>query len=169
MLTCLLSQHPLLPRPRSTSRYLHGCVRAREIDASPYDFVLSCGLNGFWVSPQMACRWFWGYHPKWHAHVAHVDTAFRWRSPSSPSDGALKNATRSKGFDYGRLYADRPGDAIVFMPMSVSTSGRLYHDFIRLLFLHAHREAELSLEKFLRSLISFVSCVLLVWLILRDL
>lgn len=56
------------------------------------------------------------------------------------TDGALKNAARSKGLDYGRLYADRP-DPIVFMPMSVSTWGRLYHDFIRLLFLHAHREA----------------------------
>ena len=30
---------------------------------------------------------------------------------------------------------------MVLMPLAVITSGRLYHDFIRLLFFHAHREA----------------------------
>ena len=53
-------------------------------------------------------------------------------------DGVLKNAARPKILHFRRLCADRP-DAIVFMPLAVSTSGRLYHDFVRLLFLH--REA----------------------------
>ena len=37
-------------------------------------------------------------------------------------------------------YLNRP-DPIAFLPLAVDTSGRLYDDFIRLLFLHAHREA----------------------------
>ena len=38
------------------------------------------------------------------------------------------------------MYTDRP-DPIVFMSLVENTSGRLYDDFIRLLCLHAHREA----------------------------
>ena len=30
---------------------------------------------------------------------------------------------------------------MVFMPVAVNTSGRLYDEFLRLIFLHAHREA----------------------------
>ena len=41
---------------------------------------------------------------------------------------------------YRQIYADRP-DPIVFLPITVSTSGRVYDDFVRLLFLHAHHEA----------------------------
>ena len=55
-------------------------------------------------------------------------------------DDALKNAGRTKILHYRRLYAGR-SDPIVFMPIAASTSGRVYHDCIRLLFLHAHREA----------------------------
>jgi hypothetical protein len=32
---------------------------------------------------------------------------------------------------------------IVFLPVAVSTSGRVYEDFTRLLFLHAHREGSI--------------------------
>jgi hypothetical protein len=35
---------------------------------------------------------------------------------------------------------DRP-DPVVFLPVTVSTSGRVYEDFTRLFFLHVHREA----------------------------
>jgi hypothetical protein len=38
------------------------------------------------------------------------------------------------------LYLNRP-DPIDFIPLPVDTTGRLYEEFIRLLFLHAHREA----------------------------
>ena len=38
--------------------------------------------------------------------------------------------------------ADKP-DPIVFLPVAVSTSGRVYDDFVRLLFLHVHREASI--------------------------
>ncbi len=41
---------------------------------------------------------------------------------------------------YRQLYIDRP-DPIAFIPVEVDTSGHIYDDFLRLLFLHAHREA----------------------------
>ena len=41
---------------------------------------------------------------------------------------------------YRQLYLDRP-EPIDFMTVAVDTSGRIYDDFLRLLFLYAHREA----------------------------
>jgi hypothetical protein len=40
---------------------------------------------------------------------------------------------------YRQIYVDR-SDPIVFLPIAVITSGRVYEDFTRLLFLHVHRE-----------------------------
>jgi hypothetical protein len=40
---------------------------------------------------------------------------------------------------YRQLYTNRP-DPIAFLPAAVDTTGRLYDDFSRLLFLHTHRE-----------------------------
>ena len=62
------------------------------------------------------------------------------RSDGAPEpDGALKAVTRAKIIHYRQLYLNRP-DPIAFMPVTVDTSGRIYDDFSRLLFLHAHRE-----------------------------
>ena len=82
------------------------------------------------------------------------------RSDGAPDpDGALKEATRIKIHPYRNVYLNRP-DSISVLPLEVDTEGRLYDDFIRLLFLHAHREAstladELSEEadqfRFLRT------------------
>ena len=55
-------------------------------------------------------------------------------------DGALKTVDRGKIRHYRQLYLNRP-DPIVFLPVAVDTSDRVYDDFSRLLFLHAHREA----------------------------
>ena len=52
----------------------------------------------------------------------------------SPSNG------RWKIIHYRQVYLNRQ-DPIAFMPVAVDTSGRIYDDFSRLLFLHAHREA----------------------------
>ena len=41
---------------------------------------------------------------------------------------------------FRNLYLNRP-DPITFIPLTVDTTGHLYDDFIRLFFLHAHREA----------------------------
>ena len=54
-------------------------------------------------------------------------------------DGALSVVTRKK-IHYGQLYIDHP-NPIVFMSVVVDTSGRIYDDFLRLLFLQTHREA----------------------------
>jgi hypothetical protein len=47
---------------------------------------------------------------------------------------------RDKIRHYRQIYLDRP-DPIAFMPIAGDTSGRVYDDFNRLLFLHTHREA----------------------------
>jgi hypothetical protein len=63
------------------------------------------------------------------------------RTDSAPEpDGALKTVVRAKIRHYRQLYLNHP-DPIAFRPVVVDTSGRVYGDFSRLLFLHAHREA----------------------------
>ena len=65
------------------------------------------------------------------------------RSDCAPDpDAVLKEVARIKFVtnNYRRIYLNHP-DPIAFMPLVVDTPGRLYDDFIRLLFLHAHREA----------------------------
>ena len=63
------------------------------------------------------------------------------RSDGVPEpDGALREVARTKIRHYRQLYVNRP-DPIAFMPLAVDTSGRIYDDFSRLLFLHTHREA----------------------------
>jgi hypothetical protein len=63
------------------------------------------------------------------------------RSDGAPEpDGAFREETRTQIRHYRQLYINRP-DPIAFMPVTVVTSGRVYDDFSRLLFLHAHREA----------------------------
>jgi hypothetical protein len=62
------------------------------------------------------------------------------RSHSAPgSDGALQKVVRDKIRHYCQIYLNRP-DPIVFMIVVVDTSDRVYDDFNRLPFLHAHRE-----------------------------
>ena len=56
-----------------------------------------------------------------------------------PGDGDVKAVVRDKIIHYRQVYLDRP-DPITFMTLAVDTSGRIYDDFNRLLFLHAHRE-----------------------------
>ena len=48
--------------------------------------------------------------------------------------------SRTKILHYRQLYLNRP-DPIAFLPAAADTTGRVYDDFSRLLFLHAHREA----------------------------
>ena len=63
------------------------------------------------------------------------------RSDGAPDlDAAFKEVVRIKIRHYRNLYLNHP-DPIAFIPLSVDTTGRMYVEFIRLLFLHAHREA----------------------------
>ena len=65
----------------------------------------------------------------------------RGHSDGSPDpDGPLKEETRIKIRHYQNVFLNHP-DPIVFIPLAVDTTGRLYDDFIRLLFLDDHREA----------------------------
>jgi hypothetical protein len=57
-------------------------------------------------------------------------------------DGALNKAARIKIRHYRQIYADGP-DPVVFLPTVVNTSGRVYEDFTRMMFLHAHRETSI--------------------------
>ncbi len=62
------------------------------------------------------------------------------RSDGAPDPhGALKDVSRIRIRHYRNLYLNRP-DPIVFIPLTVDTSGRLYEEFICLLFLYSHRE-----------------------------
>ena len=54
-------------------------------------------------------------------------------------DGALRTVARANIHHYRQSYINRP-EPIAFMPVGVDTVGRIYEDFSRLLFLHAHRE-----------------------------
>jgi hypothetical protein len=75
-----------------------------------------------------------------HVHTTGQLTNTR-RSDGAPElDGALRVVVRKKILHYRQLYIDRP-EPIAFLPVAVDTSGRVYHDFSRLLFLHANREA----------------------------
>ena len=61
-------------------------------------------------------------------------------SDGSPDpDGVLKEVSRIKIRHYQNVYLNHP-DPITFTPLTVDTTGRLYDDFIRLLFLQSHRE-----------------------------
>ena len=55
-------------------------------------------------------------------------------------DGALKDEVRIKIRHYGNVYLNRP-DPMAVLSLTVDTTCRLYDDFIRLFFLHDHREA----------------------------
>ncbi len=62
------------------------------------------------------------------------------RTDGAPeSDGALRTVARAKIRHYRQLYINHP-EPIGFMPVAVDTAGRIYEDFSRLLFLHAHRD-----------------------------
>jgi hypothetical protein len=43
---------------------------------------------------------------------------------------------------YRQIYTDSP-DPIVFLPITVSTSGHVFEDFVRLFFLHEYRETSI--------------------------
>jgi hypothetical protein len=65
---------------------------------------------------------------------------FGWCSWTWWCSQVFRSVDRKKILHYRQLYLDRP-EQIAFMSVSVNTSGHIYDDFLRLLFLHAHREA----------------------------
>ncbi len=57
-------------------------------------------------------------------------------------DQSLNDASADKIRKYRADYNNRPPSAVSFMPAIASTSGRLHSEFVRLLFLQAHRETD---------------------------
>jgi hypothetical protein len=58
-------------------------------------------------------------------------------------DRSLNETSTDKIRKYRADYNNNPPDVISFMPIIASTSGRLHSEFVRLLFLHTHRETDL--------------------------
>ena len=57
-------------------------------------------------------------------------------------DESLNQAANDKIRKYRADYNNNPPNAVAFMPAIAGTSGRLHSEFIRLLFLQAHRETD---------------------------
>jgi hypothetical protein len=57
-------------------------------------------------------------------------------------DKSLNVAAPDKIRKYHTDYNNNPPQTISFMPTIVSTSGSLHSEFIRILFLHVHRETD---------------------------
>jgi len=76
------------------------------------------------------------------SHVYSIGQLTHTRSSDGApeTDGALREVVRTKIRHYHQLYINHP-DPIVFMTVTVDTSGRICDDFSRLLFLYDHREA----------------------------
>jgi hypothetical protein len=77
-------------------------------------------------------------HDRYGRSTQHINGALtnRLSSTDSPqSDGALNTAARKMIRHYRQIYGDR-SDLIVFLPVSVSTSGCVHDDCTCLLFLH---------------------------------
>jgi hypothetical protein len=71
----------------------------------------------------------------------------RFGSSSDPHypmdiDRSINEAAADKIRKYRADYNNNPPNAVSFMPAIASTSGRLHSEFIRLLFLQAHRETD---------------------------
>ena len=58
------------------------------------------------------------------------------------NDRSLNEPAADKILKYHTDYNNNPTQAVPFMPAIASTSGRLHSEFIRLLFLQAHRETD---------------------------
>ncbi len=81
-------------------------------------------------------------HPRYDRSLLNLNgqmTNTRRSDGASEPDGVTKVVARKKIIHYHQLYIDRP-EPIAFMPVAVDTSDHIYDDFLRLLFLHAHRE-----------------------------
>ena len=62
-----------------------------------------------------------------------------WELRAPETDGPPRTVDRKKILHYRQLYIDHP-ELITFMSVEVDTSGHIYDDFSRLLFLEVHRE-----------------------------
>jgi hypothetical protein len=98
---------------------------------SPSSLVFFCSpLNKHKLSSRFGCS---------HLHPIRQLTHTRCSDGVPDPDGEQKKEVRIQIRHYRNIYLNRP-DTIVFLPLVVDTSGRLYDDFIRLFFLDGHRD-----------------------------
>ncbi len=74
-----------------------------------------------------------------HVHTTGQLTNTRSSEDAPESDGVLRVVVRKKILHYPQLCINRP-DPTVFLPVAVDTTGHIYDDFSRLLFLYPNRE-----------------------------
>jgi hypothetical protein len=92
-------------------------------------------------------------HDRYGRTTHHTNGALTHRVSSTVApqpDGALNKAARMKIRHYRQIYEDRP-DPIVFLTITVNTSGHVYEDFARLVFLHVHHEVSILTEELLEE------------------
>jgi hypothetical protein len=58
------------------------------------------------------------------------------------TDGVLNKVVRNKIRRYRQIYEDSP-DPIVFLSVTVITSGHVYEDFTRMIFLYVYHEVSI--------------------------
>jgi hypothetical protein len=71
-----------------------------------------------------------------------LSLAFSIHNKEQDLDQSLNDAAADKIRKYRADYNIRPPSVVSFMPAIASTSGRLHSEFVRLLFLQAHRETD---------------------------
>ena len=54
----------------------------------------------------------------------------------------LETTARAKVAQYREAYANRPGTTYVFLPCVMSTTGRIHGEFLRFLYILAHRRPQ---------------------------
>ena len=88
-----------------------------------------------------------------HIFTLWVNLNTRLSDGDPDPDGDLKSTPRIKIRYYRNLYFNRP-DPIAFVPLAVDTTGSLYDDFIRFLFLYVHREVSVLTNELLEESVS---------------
>jgi hypothetical protein len=91
------------------------------------------------------------------SHLHPMDQLTNTRRSDGPPDpdATFKEVVRIKIRHYRNLYLNHP-EPIAFIPVPVDTTGRMYDEFIRLLFLHTHREASVLTSKLSEELDQFL-------------
>jgi hypothetical protein len=84
-------------------------------------------------------------HDRYGRTTQHTNGALTHRVSSTDvpqPDGVLNKSVRMNIRHYRQIYTDSP-DPIVVLTITVSTSGHVYEDFPRLIFIHTHREVSI--------------------------
>ncbi len=81
-----------------------------------------------------------------HVHTTGQLTNIRCSDGAPELDGDLREVVRKQILHYRQLYLNR-SDPITFLPAVVDTTGRVYDDFSRLLFLYSNREVSVLVNE----------------------